>query len=149
MALRVIPYVWNVVGILISCTFVAITCPVDVAFRCVLAHVCSNFISLGLFRMTVVLSIFAMWQPYSFRDIFQHCMHLYLPYVPLKDMPYIWNEVDIFFVAQASSNDTMMLATKSWCIKQCHGTSENVLTLVPAMMQCYWQYPETKAGINW
>ena len=55
---------WHLRGMFVAGTYMAITCEVDIAVACVVAHICKNVGSVCVFSIIAVKIIFRMWQPY-------------------------------------------------------------------------------------
>ena len=78
---KVVSYLYMMYGInlffrsiFVSEAYMAIPYELDIAFGCVLAHICKNVWSICPFNIMAVWLIFAMQQPYLLRDLCQICV---------------------------------------------------------------------------
>ena len=70
-------YMPKLMGIFVSCTYLASTGELEVVFGCVLAHICRNVAPECPYSMLVMWAVFGMWQPYLFSEVCQICVQYF------------------------------------------------------------------------
>ena len=76
--IKYLAYMPNLVGLFVSCTYLAITCEVGVAGGCILAYMWKIIKSLSTCCLLTMLLFFGIWQWYLFSHIYLICVQCFV-----------------------------------------------------------------------